>query len=83
MPMKIIERPFKRIAMDIAGPKTSRGNRHILAIRDYATHYLEAVALPTVVAHRVAMELIQLLVQVGILEEILTDQDTNFMSILS
>ena len=82
--MPVIEKPFQRIAMDIVGPlpKTSRGNRYILVICDYATRYPEAVALPTMVAPRVVKELIQLFARVGIPEEILTDQGTNFMSTL-
>ena len=82
--MPVIEKPFQRMVMDIVGPlpKTSRGNRYILVICDYATRYPEAVALPTMVAPRVVKELIQLFARVGIPEEILTDQGTNFMSTL-
>ena len=82
VPMPIIEKPIQRIAMDIVGPlpKSSRGNRFILVICDYATRYPEAVAMPSVEATRVAQELIKLFAQVGIPEEILTDQGTNFMS---
>ena len=84
VPIPIIEKPFQRIAMDIVGPlpKSSQGNRFILVICDYATRYLKAVAMPSVEATRVAPELIKLFAQVGIPEEILTDQGTNFMSAL-
>ena len=53
-----------------------------MVICNYATRYPEAVALPKVIAPRVAKELIQLFARVGIPEEILTDQGTNFMSSL-
>ena len=80
--MPLIEQPFQRIAMDVVGPllRTQGGNRFILTICDYATHYPEAFALPNVEAPRVAKELIKLFSHVGIPDEILTDQGTNFMS---
>ena len=80
--MPLIEQPFQRIAMDVVGPlpHTQRGNRFILTICDYATRYPEAIALPSVEAPRVAKELVNLFSHVGIPDEILTDQGTNFMS---
>lgn len=82
--MPLINQPFQRIAMDVIGPlsRTQRGNRFILAICDYATRYPEAIALPSVEAPRVAKELVNLFSHVGIPDEILTDQGTNFMSSL-
>ena len=50
-----------------------------MTICDYATRYPEAFALPSVEAPRVAKELIKLFSHVGIPDEILTDQGTNFM----
>ena len=68
--------------MDIVGPlpKTKRGNRFILTICDYATRYPEAIPLPSIEASRVARELLLLFTRVGVPEEVLTDQGTNFMS---
>ena len=68
--------------MDVVGPlpRTQGGNRFILTICDYATRYPEAFVLPSVEAPRVAKELIKLFSHVGIPDEILTDQGTNFMS---
>ena len=82
--MPWIEQPFKRIAMDVVGPlsRTLRGNRYILTICDYATRYPEAVAMPSVEATRIARELVNLFSHVGVPDEILTDQGTNFMSSL-
>lgn len=52
----------------------------ILVICDYATHYPEAVPLKSIEAERIAEELIKLFARVGIPEEILTDQGSNFTS---
>ena len=70
--------------MDVVGllPCTQRGNRFTLAICDYATHYQEVIVLPSVKASRVAKELVNLFSQVGVPDEILTDQGSNFMSSL-
>ena len=84
VPMPLMTQPFRRIAMDIVGPlpRTQRGNRFILTICDYATRYPEAVALPSVEAHQIAKELVTVFARVGVPEEILSDQGTNFMSTL-
>ena len=84
VPIPIVTRPFQRIGMNIMRPlpRTQRGNRFILTICDYATRYPEAVALPSVEAPRIARELVHLCSRMGIPDEILTDQGTNFMSSL-
>lgn len=70
--------------MDLGGPlpRTQKGNRFILTLCDYATCYPEAIALPSTEAPRIAKALIAVFARVGIPEEILTDQGTNFMSTL-
>ena len=82
VPMPLVPLPFQRVAMDIVGPlpRTKRGNQFILTFCDYATRYPEAVPLPSVEAPRVAKELMSIFSRLGILEQILTDQGTNFMS---
>ena len=82
--MPLVAKPFQRIAMDVVGPlpRTQRGNHFILTICDYATRYPEAIALPSTDAYRVARELVAFFARVGIPEEILTDQGSNFMSAL-
>ena len=69
VPMPLIAKPFQRIAMDLVGPLpwTEWGNRYILTVCDYATRYPEAI-------------LVGIFARMGIPEEILTDQGTNFMS---
>ncbi|XP_036066885.1 uncharacterized protein LOC112138883 isoform X2 [Oryzias melastigma] len=81
-PLPIIDVPFSRIAMDIVGPveRTQSGNRYILVICDYGTRYPEAFPLRDITAKQIAYALLQLFSRVGIPSEILTDQDTNFLS---
>ena len=68
--------------MDIVGPlpRSSTGKRYILVICDYATRYPEAVALRTIDTNTVADELVAFFARVGVPDEILTDQGTNFTS---
>ena len=82
VPLPIIGVPFERIAMDIVGPlvKTARGHRYILVVVDYATRYPKAIPLWAAVSKVIARELFHLFSRVGIPNEILTDQGTEFMS---
>lgn len=82
IPLPIIEVPFQRIAMDIVGPlaRSRSGKRYILVICDYATTYPEAIPLRSIDAEIIAEELVQFFSQVGIPQEILTDQGSNFTS---
>ena len=82
IPLPIMETPFQRIAMDIVGPlpRSSSGKRFILVICDYATLYPEAIALRNTDANTVAEELVKFFARVGVPNEILTDQGTNFTS---
>ena len=82
VPLPIIATPFKRIAMDIVGPlpKSRSGKRYILVVCDYATRFPEAIALKSIDAARIAEELLKLFARVGIPDEILTDQGSNFTS---
>lgn len=81
-PLPVIATPFRRIALDILGPlvKSSSGHQYILVICDYATQFPEAFPLRTITAPAVLQALVQLFSRVGIPEEILTDQGTNFTS---
>ena len=80
--MPVITTPFKRIAMDIVGPleKSSAGYQYILVVCDYATRFPEAFPLRSVTTPKLISALVQLFSRVGIPEEILTDQGTNFTS---
>ncbi|KAI5609477.1 hypothetical protein C0J50_9479 [Silurus asotus] len=79
-PLPVISVPLQRIAMDIVGPleKSSTGYQYILVISDYATRYPEAFPLRSITTPKIINALIQLFSCVGIPEEILTDQGTNF-----
>ena len=82
--LPIIATPFKRIATDIIGPlpRSKSRKRYILVVCDYETRYPEAIPLKSIDASEipVAEELIKLFSHVGIPDEILTDQGSNFTS---
>ena len=79
----LIDTPFKRVAVDIVGPiapPSEAGHRYILSLVDYATRYSEAVPLKKITTEAVAEALLDIYSRVGIPEEVLTDQGTQFMS---
>ena len=82
VPLPIISEPFSRVAMDIVGPlpRSKSGNKYILVLCEYATRYPEAVPLRRIDAKHVAEELIKIFARVGVPEDILTAQGSNFMS---
>ena len=85
IPLPVLSEPFSRIAMDIVGPlpKSQSGNMYLLVICDYATRCPEAILLRTIDAEHVAEELIGLFARVGVPQEILADQGSNFTSQLA
>lgn len=68
--------------MDLIGqlPRSAKGFQHILVVVDYATRYPEAIPLRSANTKSIARELLQMFSRVGLPREILTDQDTVFMS---
>ena len=68
--------------MDVFGPlkRTKRGNKYVLVIMDYATKWPEAFPLKMVDSETVARTLIEVFARVGIPDEILTDNGSNFTS---
>ena len=82
IPLPIMGEPFKRIAMDIVGPlpKSKSGNRFVLVICDYATRYPEAIPLKRIDVEHIEEKLVQVFARVGVPQEILTDQGSNFTS---
>lgn len=60
--------------------KSSSGYQYILVICDYAARFPESFPLRTITAPAVLRALLQLFSRVGIPDEILTDQGTNFTS---
>lgn len=83
--MPVLETPFKRVAVDLVNemfPAFSRGHRYILTVVDYATRYPKAVALKNISTVAVAEALVNIFSRVGIPEEILSDEETQFTSSL-
>lgn len=68
--------------MDIVEPlvKSGGGHQYFLVVCDYPTRFPEAFPLRTITAPAVLCALVQLFFRVGIPDEILTDQGTNFTS---
>ena len=74
--------PFKCVAGDLIGPidpPSEAGHRHILTLVDYATRYPEAVPLKRIDAEIVAEALVDIYSHLGIPEEVLSDQGTQFI----
>ena len=82
IPLPVMDVPFSRIAMDIIGPlpRSRAGHRYVLVVCDYATRYPEAVPLRTIDTEAIAEELVKIFSRMGIPQEILTDQGSNFTS---
>ena len=79
--MPLIDKPFKRVAVDIVSPiepRSDKKSRYILTMIDYATRYPEAVALPSIETKRVAEALVEMFSRVGIPDEMLTDCGIQF-----
>ena len=81
--MPLIDTPFTRIAIDLIGPihpPTEEGHRFVLTVVDYATRYLEAVALKRIDTETLAEALIEIYSHVGAPREVLSDQGKQFTS---
>lgn len=81
--MPIIGVPFQRVGIDLVGPispPSSSGNRFILCVVDYATRYPEAVALPGITTEQVAEALCRIFSRMGVPNQILSDQGSQFVS---
>ncbi|KAK7097946.1 hypothetical protein V1264_004849 [Littorina saxatilis] len=81
--MPLIDRPFKRVAIDPIGeikPPSEEGHRWVLTLVDYATRYPEAVPLKKIDTETVAEALVDIFSRIGVPEEILTDLGTQFVS---
>lgn len=79
--MPIVSIHFERIGIDLVGPSMVSSGRHcfILVVKDYATHYLEAMPLCMASAAAVAQELATLFTRVGFPKQIVTNKETAFI----
>ena len=81
--MPLIDTPFKRAAVDLVGqitPASERGHRYILTLVHYATRYPEAELLRNIDTETVAEALLDMHSRLGIPQEVLSDQGTQFVS---
>ena len=80
--MELIGTPFQKVAVDIIGPlhMTPRKNRFILTLVDYATRWPEAIPLKSTTSEDIANALMSIFNRMGIPEEILSDNASNFTS---
>ena len=79
----VVDVPFKCVAVDLIGPielASEARHRYILTLVDYATRYPEAVPLKRIDTETVAEVLVDIYSRLGVLEEILGDQGTQFIS---
>ncbi|GFO27346.1 gypsy retrotransposon integrase-like protein 1 [Plakobranchus ocellatus] len=79
----LIDTPFKRVAIDLVGPinlPSEAGHRFILTLVDYATRFAEAVPLRKIDTQSVAEALVDIYSRLGVPEEVLSYQRTQFIS---
>ena len=74
--------PFQRVAMDIFGPlkRTKSGNKYVLVVMDYATKWPEAFPLKNTSTETLLDCLVEMTARLGIPEEVLSDNGSNFVS---
>ncbi|GFO41784.1 gypsy retrotransposon integrase-like protein 1 [Plakobranchus ocellatus] len=79
----LIDTPFKRVAIDLVGPMSppnEAGHRFILTLVDYATRFAESVPLHKIDKESVTEALVDIYSRLGVPEEVLSDQGTQFIS---
>ena len=81
--MPLIDKPFKRVAIDLVGPispLSEEGHRYILTLVDFSTRYPEDVPLQNIDTETVAEALVDIFSRLGVPEEILSDLGMQFVS---
>ena len=81
--MPLIDKPFKRLAIELVGPigpSSEDGHRYILTLADFVTPYPEAVSLKNIDTETVAEALVDIFSRLGVPEEILSDLGMQFVS---
>ncbi len=81
-PIPSIGRPFQKIGMDILGPlEMSKGRkRYILVLVDYATRFPIAIPLTNIRSTTIADELMTTFCNVGLPDQIISDNASDFAS---
>ena len=80
--LPVIGKPLQRVAIDLIGPLpvSQKGNRFALVALDLATKYPDAVALKNIDSLSIAEALMDIFARLGLPDEILHDQGTQFIS---
>jgi hypothetical protein len=76
-------KPFEKCVLDIVGPLTvtTNGNKYLLTFQDNLTKFSKAIPIANQEANTISKEFVtKIIFEHRILEKILTDQGTNFMS---
>ena len=84
-PIKVTNKIWHTLAMDIVGPITEsyNGNKYILVVSEYTTRYVMTMAMENQTAKTVAKHFVyEVLLKYGAPENVLTDQGRNFLSSL-
>ncbi|GFO19357.1 gypsy retrotransposon integrase-like protein 1 [Plakobranchus ocellatus] len=82
LPKPLREYVTSRVAIDLVGPinpPSEAGHRFIRTLVDYATRFAEAVPLRKIDTESVAEALVDIYSRLGVLEEVLSDQGTQFI----
>ena len=82
-PMQVLRSgfPMERIAVDIAGPVSNKGNKYILVVQDYFTKWVECFPMANMEAGTVAKIVVEEVVtKFGIPNKIHSDQGRQFES---
>ena len=68
--------------MDIVGQlkRTKKGNKYILVLMDYATKWPDAFPLGNILTETIVECLVEVTARLGVPQELLTDNGSNFMS---
>ena len=75
-------KPGKLVTFDCAGPfiVTARGNKYLIVIIDHFTKFVAIYALKDMTTETIADVLVDYMCKYGLVESVLSDLGTNFMS---
>ncbi|XP_069946348.1 uncharacterized protein [Cherax quadricarinatus] len=82
IPITVDGEPFSRLIIDCVGPlpRTKLGNQYLFTIMDAATCYPKAIPMRKINARAIVRALMKFFSQVGLPQEIQSDQGSNFTS---